>query len=287
VETIASLLKKSITFLKEKGIDEERRTAELLLTHALRCNRIDLYLRFDKPLAEDELERYREYVKRRIQHEPTQYILGSTEFYGVELEVSPAALIPRPETEHLVSCTLDILNVDYPGQELRILDIGTGTGAIPIAVCSQNSDVRFTAIDKCQKALALAGRNAASHKLESRIEFAEVDILKQSSIADAPFQIVLSNPPYISDAEYQTLEPEVNEHEPAMALNDGGDGLNFYRRIADISQQLLMNDGQLLVEIGYGQADQVQDIFSRAGLASANSFKDYAGIERVIHVKKK
>lgn len=287
METIESLLKKSIGFLKEKGFDETRRTAELLLAHALQCNRIDLYLKFDRPLKDEELATYRELIRRRLQHEPTQYIIGTTEFYGVELEVSPATLIPRPDTETLVTVVLDVLKEHYADQSPKILDIGTGTGAIPIAVLSQWNKARFTGIDRSGDALALAKRNAERHGLEESLTLHMVDILAGTPVPLAPYPIVVSNPPYISKEEFATLEPEVNQHEPRYATCDDADGLTFYRTFAGRVNELLLPGGHLIVEIGFGQADDVRTLFENAGLDVRSTVRDLAGIERVVHGVKK
>ncbi len=287
METIASLLKKSIAFLIEKNIGEARRTAELLLAHALNCNRIDLYLRFDTPLGDDELERYRELIRRRLHREPTQYIIGVTEFYGMEFEVAPAVLIPRPETEHLVEAALEILKSFRATAEPKALDIGTGSGIIPIALCSMHEGVRCTAIDVSAPALEIARRNAERREVSERIKFIQADILDSAAIEEAPFHLVVSNPPYISAIEYPTLQPEITRFEPEIALNDGTDGLTFYRRIANRAAELIIPGGTLIVETGYGQADDVRSIFSHAGLSVTGTVRDYSGIERVVLAERK
>ncbi|MBE0645600.1 MAG: peptide chain release factor N(5)-glutamine methyltransferase [Bacteroidetes bacterium] len=282
-ETVLSLITKSAAFFEEKGIDEAKRSAEYLLAHAMGQKRLQLYLRFDQPVADDELARFRELVRRRLKHEPVQYLVGTTEFYGMEFAVSPAVLIPRPETEHLVEAIIDRVRDERLPRTARILDIGTGSGIIAITLAAQLPEVQVTGIDISSAGLDLARENAARNKVDGRLSLLSHDILlPQLDGVGAPFDIVVSNPPYIAQSEIETLQPEVRAYEPVAALTDGGDGLAFYRRMAALLPRLLVPGGMLGVEIGFGQASEVTAIFAGAGLGDIEIIKDYSGIERVV-----
>ncbi len=286
-ETIQSLLRKSVAFFEEKGVDEAKRTAELLLAHALGAKRIDLYVRFEQPLREDELERFRTSVRRRLAGEPVQYILGQTEFYGLPFHVSPGVLIPRPETEHLVEAAVDFLRpvaarMLPEGRAPRVLDIGTGSGCIAIAVARHVPGARIVAVDVSAAALEVARANASLNAVDEAIEFIEGDVLAdERAVFRGPYDLVLSNPPYIAAAEMSALQREVRDHEPHTALTDNGDGLTFYRRIALLLRAMCAGGGGCFLEIGYGQHDAVRDIFVAAGFPPPSFISDYASIPRV------
>ncbi|MDT8324072.1 MAG: peptide chain release factor N(5)-glutamine methyltransferase [Bacteroidota bacterium] len=282
-ETVLSLIRKSAAFFTEKGIGEAKLSAEHLLAHVLRQKRLQMYLRFDQPVSDDELAEFRALVRRRLNHEPVQYIVGSTEFYGLELAVTPAVLIPRPDTEHLIDAVLDFHKQGQLQSDLRVLDIGTGSGAIAIALAVQLPGVHVTATDISLEALALAGENAARHGLDGRIAFSLQDIFDGSIEAShVPYDVVASNPPYIPKAELDELQPEIRDFEPLIAATDGGDGLRFYRRIAERVDTLLAPGGLLVLEVGAGQAASVMAMLEQTGLRDIAARKDYGGIERVV-----
>lgn len=286
-ETIQTLLRKSVAFFEEKGVDEAKRTAELLLAHALGAKRIDLYVRFEQPLRDDELERFRASVRRRLAGEPVQYILGQTEFYGLPFHVSPGVLIPRPETEHLVEAAVDYLRpiaarMLPEGRAPRVLDIGTGSGCIAIAVARHVPGARIVAVDVSSAALEVARANASLNAVDDAVEFIEGDVLAdERAVFRGPYDLVLSNPPYIAAADMTALQREVRDHEPHTALTDNGDGLTFYRRIALLLRAMCAGDGGCFLEIGYGQHDAVRDIFVAAGFPPPTFISDYASIPRV------
>lgn len=283
METIQTLLRKSTAFFEEKGIGEPKLSAEHLMAHALGVKRLQMYLRFDQPLRDDELERFRAMVRRRLKHEPVQYIVGTTEFYGLEFTVSPAVLIPRPETEHLIDTFLDLRKSELLRPDLRLLDIGTGSGAIAVTLAVHMPELCVTATDLSEDVLEVARENAARHGVEERMQFLRHDILKESpATTGAPFDIVVSNPPYIPTDEVAELQPEIREHEPLEAATDGADGLRYYRRIAVILPDLIKNGGLLAVEIGHGQSAEVESLFADAGLRDITVRQDYAGIDRVV-----
>ena len=292
-ETILSLLNKSAGFFEEKGISEARLSAELLLARSLGYKRMDLYLRFEQPVVEEELEVFRSMVRRRLKNEPVQYILGETEFYGLPFAVTPAVLIPRPETEHLVERVIELANASHElanaavgnanDAGAKILDIGTGSGIIPVAVAKHVAGASLTAIDISSEALAIARENAGRNDVAGRIEFLEADVLEISPTdLGGQYDFIVSNPPYIPRAEVADLQPEIREYEPLIAATDGGDGLTFYKRIADISTELLRPEGKILIEIGFGQADSVSGIFTSAGFNVDEIIEDYSGIARIL-----
>ena len=273
--TVLRILKWTANYFFERGIDGPRLDAELLLAEALDLDRVGLYLNYDRPLKESELDRFRDFVRRRVNHEPVQYILGYTEFWSLKLHVDSRVLIPRADTEVLVEEAL------ASGQDgpLRILDVGTGSGAISIALASERPSWQLTAIDICPQALALASHNSEQHGFKERIQFMEVDL---AELPEGPFDLIVSNPPYIPASDWDGLMAEVRDHEPRLALVGGTDGLDAYRLLTAQVEQGLVCGGGLLVEVGIGQADQVAELFLSAGLIQVNQRKDYAGIPRVV-----
>jgi release factor glutamine methyltransferase len=279
--TLQEILAKAVELLESKSIGEPKRSAELLLCHALSCRRIDLYLNFDKPLVEPDLEAFRVLLRRRLKHEPVQYITGETEFYGIPLHVNPDVLIPRPETELLVDEALRLVKtLDRPAV---MLDIGSGSGAIPIALARHLPEASCDAMEVSGAAIEVARGNAERNGVASRVRFFKADILDDAALdLLGEYDLLLSNPPYIRREEMDGLQPEVRDHEPRLATTDEGDGLTFYRRIAAIQDRLLKPGAHALVEIAFGQARDVADIFTSSGLELLRIVKDYSGIERVV-----
>lgn len=283
VWTILRVLQWTAEYFRRRGIPQPRSDAEVLLANALGLERIQLYLRFDQPLGGDELARFREFVKRRAAREPTQYITGRQEFWSLELEVTPATLIPRPETEVLVEKALELIE----GRPLRILDLGTGSGAIALALAHEAPQVSVIATDRSLDALEVAHRNARRHGLDRRIAFVAMDLLDAFMPSTQPFHLVVSNPPYIGDLELPCLSPEVRTYEPMGALRGGGPhGIDFIVSILDRAPSLLPGGGHLLMEIGQGQENLLERMVSeKTGVAQIRFFKDYSGIVRVLHVQ--
>ncbi len=280
--TVLSLLEWSTAYLSERGFESPRLNCELLLCHILGLERLELYLNFDRPLSREETTKYKALFRRRLRHEPVQYILGTTEFMGARLRVDPRVLIPRPDTEVLVEQAVTCLTASGAGAPY-ILDIGTGSGAIAIGLARLVGGCTILAIDASRDALELARDNARINGLSSRISFMECDFLRDANgLPSGAFDLVVSNPPYITAAEFGSLPAEVRAFEPAYALCDGADGLMFYREIARQGQRLLRPGGRIIVEIGYGQSGAVQAIFEEQGLRAPEAVKDYAGIERVL-----
>ncbi|MDH7516090.1 MAG: peptide chain release factor N(5)-glutamine methyltransferase [Bacteroidota bacterium] len=278
--TVQSLLRSAVEFLSRRGVGESRRSAEILLAAALGVRRIDLYLRFDQPLTEEEIERYRAMIRRRLAGEPVQYIVGETEFFGLRFRVTPSVLIPRPETEHLAEAALDAIKAR---PDARVLDIGTGSGALAVVIAVHAPRTRVTAIDIDEEVLAVARSNARLHGVDPRIDFRVCDILAGSCpLQGERFDLIVSNPPYIPLAETGELQVEIRSYEPPASYTDGADGLTFYPVIARFARSTLTAGGRLLVEIGAGQGEEVRRIFHSTGMLPDFSAKDLAGIERVI-----
>lgn len=234
--------------------DHAHRDAELLLLHVLQLDRATLLAYPSRPLIEQQLDLYQAVIARRLSHEPVQYITGQQEFFGLPLKVTPATLIPRPETEHLVEAVLERLPAD---RAVRILDIGTGTGAIAIALAAHLPLARVTAVDLSAEALKVARENAATHRLTSRIDFLLSDLLTALSARDqtAAFDAIVSNPPYIPESDRSELHPQVRDFEPAQALFAGDQGLDIYRRLIPQARTALKTGGLLALEIGHNQGD--------------------------------
>lgn len=274
---VIDLINWGTEYFTEKEFEQPRREIERLLCDFLNCKRIELYLRFEEPLTRPMLDKFKQWVKRRVNHEPIQYISGKAGFYGIELQVNGDVLIPRPETERLVELALELID---PEKETRIIDIGTGSGCIAIALAKNAPLARIEAIDISEEALLLARSNAAANEV-SNIQFEKNDIL--SIIPEGRYDLLVSNPPYVSQSEMVGLMPEVREYEPAWALSDGGDGLKFYRRFAEIAPQLVIPGGSLLLEVGReDHPGRVMELFSSGLFRATELVKDYNGDDRVL-----
>ncbi|NQV42812.1 MAG: peptide chain release factor N(5)-glutamine methyltransferase [Candidatus Marinimicrobia bacterium] len=274
---VLDIIKTSTEFLEKKGVPDARLDAEILLGNVLKKNRLELYLFFDRPMGREEMDLYREHIRRRGSREPLQHIVGETGFMNLILKTTPAALIPRPETEILVEKTLG-LNVK---PEARILDIGTGSGCIAIALAQSLEKAKVLGIDVSKEALALAKENAGLN--QTQVAFQEIDILKTIPRIEQRFDIVVSNPPYISPDEKDQLQTEVAQFDPALALFDENDGLTFYRRFADILPDLLIPGGHFLFEFGGSpQEKSVLNIFMEGGFHDLEIIQDYNGDPRII-----
>lgn len=278
--TVLESIKLSTEYLEKKGIESPRVNAELLLAGILNCKRLDLYLRFDQPLKENEKNIYRDFISRRGKFEPLQYILGKTEFYGVEFLVNKNVLIPRQETEILVE---NICNYNFSKSDLRILDIGTGSGILAVLLAKHFQESEITAIDISQDAINVAKENALLSGVEKRITFVKTDILNNSEISYLKgFDLIVSNPPYVSLEEYNTLQKEILLYEPAGAVTDNHNGLTFYKKIVETGEKMLNENGLLFFELGQGQAEDVKTMMETEGYKNINTFKDYLNIDRVI-----
>lgn len=277
--TVLEALKKTTEYLEKKGIESPRVNAEIMLAHVLKCKRLQLYLSFDRPLDENEKNLYRKFLQRRTNHEPVQYITGVVEFYGLEFHVNKSVLIPRPETEILVETI--IKNINGKGI-INILDIGTGSGNIAVTLAKHLPNSKITAIDKSKDALETAIKNSELNDVEKQIDFIEFDILNNQKDFENIFDLIISNPPYVSKEEYNNLEPELNQYEPSIALTDFSDGFIFYKSISNQAKDLLNTDGKLFFELGAGQSKKVKEIMEQNNLRDIQIIKDYQNHDRVI-----
>jgi release factor glutamine methyltransferase len=267
--TVIEAIQKSADFLSKKNVGSPRLQTELLLAHLLKMPRMKLYLNFDRALTIVETDAMREFIKRRAAREPLQHIVGSTSFCGHEILVNKNVLVPRPETEMLAELGWQWLekprtsNIEHPTSNFpgaALLDFCTGSGCIAIVIATKCPNAKIVATDVSADALALAKENAAKNKVAERIEF-----LQGNGFAALPtgaqFDLIVSNPPYIASAEIETLDPEVRDFDPHLALDGGVDGLDFYRKIAAGAKSFLKPDGKLMLEFGDGQADAIKKIF--------------------------
>lgn len=260
--------------------------AELLFTNILNCSRHSLYLDNDIILGGDSSSLISCVLKRRIKAEPIQYILGKTEFMGLDFRVTKDVLIPRPETEILVEKTIEIAR--SLGQGITsILDIGTGSGCIAVSLAEFLPGITITATDICHKAIETAQGNALSNNVADKIKFIYSDLFSSYELGVMSYDIIVSNPPYIAAAEIEELQPEV-KYEPRRALDGGEDGLDFYRRIIEGAPGYLKEDGFLIMEMGFSQNESIKNIFQNSGYFEIIELeKDYNNIDRVIMAKKR
>ena len=274
--TIGRLLQWSEGFFREKGIETPRLDAEVLLSHVLEKPRIYLYVHYDQPLDPGELAAYRGFVRRRAVREPVAYLLGERAFMGLTFVVSPAVLVPQPDTETLVSEAEKRLRGKSGA---RIADVGTGSGAIALSLLHALPDLTAAAVDVSLAALKVARENAARLALMDRVAFYEGDLL--APLLGQTFDAILSNPPYIPRNDIAALPPEV-QAEPHLALDGGADGLDFYRRLTREAAAFLRPGGFLAVEAGQGEAAAILDMARANGWAEVEIAQDLAGIDRVV-----
>jgi release factor glutamine methyltransferase len=277
--TVLKILRWTTDYFADKQIDSARLEAELLLAATLDLDRVGLYVNFERPLNADELSSFRERVRRRSLREPLQYILGETEFWSLTFSVGPAVLVPRADTEVLVEEALMRIK-----GAARILDVGTGSGVIAIALAHEKAEIQLTALDCSEPALEVATINAQRNGVAERVSCLVGDL---AALPPGPFEMVVSNPPYIPSKDWAELMPEVRDYEPRLALDGGNDGLEAYRQLAAQAGRVLTPGGWLLVEVGIGQAQEVSDLFEAAGMIDVGQRDDYAGIPRVVMGKTK
>jgi len=270
--TLGEVLRRSADYLAEREVETPRLDAELLLGKALGYSRLQLYLEHDRPLAKAELDACRELVARRGRREPAAYILGEWGFRRLTLTTDRRALIPRPETEMLVERCLELL---AGAERPRILDVGTGSGAIALALADELPEAAVTAVDLSAEALALAAENAERNGLSGKVELLRRDF--RAGLPPGPFDLVVSNPPYVSPAELEGLEPELR-HEPRKALvGEGG-----HEAVAIAAREALAPGAPLVFEVGDGQAASVAELLTKLGYSEVRISRDLAGRERVV-----
>jgi release factor glutamine methyltransferase len=257
--------------------ERARRDAETLLLHLIQRDRAFLIAHADEILSAEGVVLYYALIERRLAGEPIQYITGETEFYGLPFRVDHSVLIPRPETEHLVEKALSLAaNFPHP----RIADIGTGSGAIAVALAHKLPGAQVTAIDLSPQALAVARVNAKQNTVDKRIRFIEGSLLEP--VAQETFDLIVSNPPYVPEADRASLSVEVRDHEPQLALFAGSDGLAIYRQLIPQAAAALAKDGFLALEVGYGQHSAVADLLTASGFTHVDFSPDLQGIQRVV-----
>lgn len=279
--TIGRILKWTEQYFKDKGIESPRLDAEVLLAHVLEKQRIYLYVHFDEPLQPGELAAYREMIKKRVLRVPVAQILGEKEFMGLTFKVTADTLVPRPDTEILVQAAVDRLRAMAGEEPLRFADIGTGSGAICLSVLHYLAGTVADTVDISPAARAVAEENAASLGLADRVTFHTGDLLQP--LSGISFVAILSNPPYIPEADIAKLAPEVRLKEPHTALSGGQDGLDFYRRLANEAPAMLVPGGFTAFEVGIHQAGDVADLLKANPLIDRTEIlSDYAGIDRVV-----
>lgn len=278
--TVREILQKSADFLADRRVDSPALSAQLMLGKALRLTRLELLLQSDRPLTEAELAAARELVRRRGRGEPAAYILGEKEFYGLGFTVSPACLIPRPETEHIV----EEAEARFPRDAaLAFADLGTGSGCLAVTLAVRFPQSRGLAVDLSAEALAVARGNAARHGVGERLSFVQGDFadLAGLGVGQGSLDLVAANPPYVSAEEYARCSCEVRDFEPRAALTPGPTGLESIAALAPGARAALKPGGLLLLEMGMTQAAPVRDILARAGFSEVRIRKDLAGRDRV------
>ena len=267
-------------YFLSKRLENGRNTGEILLQYLLDCKRVELYFGSEKQLTQDTIKTFHSWIQRLIKNEPLQYITGTIEFYGLELMITPAVFIPRPETERVVDIALQTLKTVISP---KILDVGTGSGCIAIALANELPEASVTGIDIDPNMLKLAQKNADLHKINNII-FKQMDIQKE--IPKESYNLIVSNPPYIPLNEISDLEKNIKDFEPHIALTDGADGLTFYHRLASVASKILHSNGYLIMEVGQGNHPQkALKLFKNNAFASNKLIQDYNGDDRVLKVQ--
>tara|TARA_B100001250_G_scaffold369569_1_gene353134 strand:- start:454 stop:1302 length:849 start_codon:yes stop_codon:yes gene_type:complete len=276
---IIDLINWAEIYFKQKDFKNPRNEIELIIRFVLKIKRIDIYLNFDRVLIKKELELIKKFIKRRIRKEPIQYITNLSEFYGIEFFVNEHVLIPRPETEKLIELAKKKLKlVKNP----TILDIGTGSGCIAITMALEKVGCKVMGIDISDNAIKIANKNKNKYNLNN-VTFFKIDILNEIPMGN--FDLIISNPPYISKNEFPDLMEDVRNYEPKTALTDYSDGLVFYRRYSKIAKQILKESGRMILEVGLGSHPRkVKDIFINQGYINAELLKDFNGDYRILLV---
>lgn len=275
--TIRSLLGWMVQDFRAAGIVTARLDAEILVAHALACDRVRLYMDLDRPLAADELARVRALVVRRRKREPVAYIVGQREFFRRPFVVGPSVLVPRPETETLIERALELLSAD---RSLRALDLCTGSGAIAVTLAAERPNLHVHATDVSAEALSIAQANALALGVADRVELFRGDLFSALS-SGVTYDLIVANPPYVSETEAASLAPEL-AHEPALALFAGGEGFDVIARLCDEVKAWLAPGATFLMEVGAGQAERASERLRAAGLTGVRAHRDLGGVERVV-----
>jgi release factor glutamine methyltransferase len=288
VWTIQKLLNWVVEYFTNKGIESPRLSAELLLSYVLGLKRIELYTHFDKSVSKEQLDKLHDLVKRAGEHEPIAHLTGKTEFYSLQLQVSPDCMIPRPETELLVERAVEFLRLRSGTQ--FVCDLCTGCGCIAVAIARNFRDARIIATDISDAALRIAAANVEKHGLKDRIKLLQGDLFEPivPQLDVKGFDLIVCNPPYVSSAEFKKLEKNVRDYEPRLALFAGEDGLDIFRRICKQVDKFLKPDAVLMLEIGYAQGQAVKGLLERAGVFTEIKIeKDFHNNDRIVIAIKK
>ena len=284
---IKDLLSVAADYLRQKGIENPRLTVEVLLAYVLKLDRIGLYLDFDKPLTKKEVSDFRALVQRRIAHEPLQYITGKQEFWSLDFEVNRKVLVPRPETEILLEQAISLSKTVQSSslRFCRILDLCTGSGVVAVVAAREIDHARVWAADISEDALAVAKRNADAHKVSEKIEFLQGDLW--APIRNLRFDLILSNPPYVSSSEYPDLPPEVRDYEPKIALDGKNEGLYAIKKIIKYAPHFMDSGGWLLIEMSPQQTEKVMTMMDQMkAYTNIKRVKDYSRSYRVVLARK-
>jgi len=280
---VAGALREAAAVLSAGGVAEARREARTLLAHATGRDAAYLITHADAPLEPAQLALFRSFVARRAVGEPTQYIRGRQEFYGLDFEVTPDVLIPRPETELLVETALELLK---GARSPLVCDVGTGSGCVAVSLLSERRDARAVALDISPAALRVAERNAERNGVSGRFRFLVSDCFDALGDEEtATFDLIASNPPYVAEDEMETLQREVRDYEPRGALTPGGDGLSVIRRLLDEAPRFLKPGGHLVIEIGYGQHERVASLVDPRVWTPLGIRPDLQGIPRTVALR--
>ncbi len=284
--TVKRLLEWTTDYLKKNGRQSARLEAEILLAAALSCQRIELYTNFETEPPEDKRALFRDYVKRRAAGEPVAYLVGHKEFYSLSFHVDRNTLIPRPETEQLVVESLDWIKARQtaqPGFTPKICDVGTGSGAVAVAIAHALKKAKrsgsITAVDLSEPALELAKKNGEKHHVQDRIDWGLSDLMEKAA---GPFDLVVSNPPYVSESEFERLDPEVKDYEPKSALLAGPDGTEIIQRLLPQAHAKLSDGGRILIELSPMIAEAVVPLLDAASWKNVKLLKDLAGLNRIV-----
>ena len=293
--TIQKLLNWTAEYFTKSGIDSPRLSAELLLSHVVGLKRIELYTQFDKPVTKHQLDRLHDLVKRAVQNEPIAYLIGKTEFYSLELDITPDCMIPRPETELLVERAIEFLRSRtdrQPAVSLSnpfVCDLCTGSACIAIAIAKNFPNAHIIATDISDAALNIAAKNVEKYQLGDRIKLLHGDLFDPlvPQLDVEKFDLIVCNPPYVSAPEFEKLGKNVKDYEPKLALFAGADGLDTYRQISEKADAFLKPDAALMLEIGYSQGQDVRQLLEQAGCFSEITIeKDFHNNDRIATAKK-
>ncbi len=281
---IKRLLSWTTDYLQQAGIEDARLSAEILLGYVLGLQRIELYVKYNYCPAQTELAEFKQLIKRCKAHEPVAYLTGRAHFFSMELTVSPDVLIPRPETETLVSKAIDFLRFENNRPRQEVLDLCTGSGCIALALANNVIEASITASDISAPALKIARQNIEKYDLQKRIKLIQSDLFDNlSDIEPGVYDLIVSNPPYISEPEYQNLPENIRLYEPSSALLAGADGLMYYRSIIDRAESFMADNSAIMLETSYNQAEAVAELCKAAGyLKDINIVKDNLGHNRLV-----